>query len=44
MLGLPCRIVFAAGLRPIEVIAPLLEDDSELLQKAFGSRRGWTWR
>ena len=27
-LDLPCRIVFAAGQRPVEVIGPLLEDEA----------------
>lgn len=27
-LDLPCRVVFAAGQRPVEVIGPLLEDES----------------
>ena len=28
-LDLPCRVVLAAGQRPVEVIGPLLEDDPE---------------
>jgi tRNA(Arg) A34 adenosine deaminase TadA len=27
-LDLPCRVVFAAGQRPVEVIGPLLEDEA----------------
>jgi tRNA(Arg) A34 adenosine deaminase TadA len=27
-LDLPCRTVFAAGQRPVEVIGPLLEDEA----------------
>jgi tRNA(Arg) A34 adenosine deaminase TadA len=34
-LDLPCRAVFAAGQRKIEVIGPLLEDEAMLLQKNF---------
>jgi tRNA(Arg) A34 adenosine deaminase TadA len=30
-LDLPCRIVFAAGQRPIEVVGPLLEDEAATL-------------
>ncbi|HLN09147.1 MAG TPA: nucleoside deaminase, partial [Xanthobacteraceae bacterium] len=30
-LDLPCRVVFAAGRRPIEVIGPLLEDEAAAL-------------
>jgi tRNA(Arg) A34 adenosine deaminase TadA len=30
-LDLPCRAVFAAGQRPVEVIGPLLEDEAALL-------------
>ncbi len=30
-LDLPCRIVFAAGQRPVEVIGPLLEDEAAAL-------------
>jgi tRNA(Arg) A34 adenosine deaminase TadA len=28
-LDLPCRVVFASGQRPIEVIGPMLEDEAE---------------
>ena len=27
-LDLPCRVVFAAGQRPVEVIGPMLEDEA----------------
>ena len=30
-LDLPCRVVFAAGQRPVEVIGPLLEDEAAAL-------------
>ena len=31
-LDLPCRVVFGAGQRPIEVVGPLLEDEAAALQ------------
>ena len=31
-LDLPCRIVFAAGQRPVEVVGPLLEEEAAALQ------------
>jgi tRNA(Arg) A34 adenosine deaminase TadA len=34
-LDLPCRTVFAAGQRPVEVIGPLLEDEAAALQADF---------
>jgi tRNA(Arg) A34 adenosine deaminase TadA len=34
-LGLPCRIVFAAGQRHVEVIGPLLEDEAAALHADF---------
>ena len=34
-LDLPCRQVFAAGQRPVEVIGPLLEDEAAALQNGF---------
>jgi tRNA(Arg) A34 adenosine deaminase TadA len=39
-LDLPCRVVFAAGQRPVEIIGPLLADESAALQEGFwiGSR------
>jgi tRNA(Arg) A34 adenosine deaminase TadA len=30
-LDLPCRVIFAAGQRPVEVIGPLLEDEAAAL-------------
>jgi tRNA(Arg) A34 adenosine deaminase TadA len=34
-LDLPCRTVFAAGQRSIEVIGPLLEQEAAVLQDDF---------
>jgi tRNA(Arg) A34 adenosine deaminase TadA len=34
-LALPCRNVFAAGQRPVEVVGPLLEDEATALQAGF---------
>ena len=34
-LDLPCRVVFAAGQRNIEVIGPLLESEAAQLQRGF---------
>jgi tRNA(Arg) A34 adenosine deaminase TadA len=34
-LDLPCRMVFAAGQRPVEVIGPMLEDEAAALQEGF---------
>ncbi len=34
-LDLPCRIVFAAGQRPTEVVGPLLEEEAARLQEDF---------
>jgi tRNA(Arg) A34 adenosine deaminase TadA len=34
-LDLPCRVVFAAGQRDIEVIGPLLADEAAALQSDF---------
>ena len=34
-LDLPCRVVFAAGQRPVEVIGPLLEDEAAAIQADF---------
>jgi tRNA(Arg) A34 adenosine deaminase TadA len=34
-LDLPCRAVFAAGQRSVEVIGPLLEQEAESLQRGF---------
>jgi tRNA(Arg) A34 adenosine deaminase TadA len=38
-LDLPCRIVFAAGQRKVEVIGPMLEDESAALQRDFWKER-----
>jgi Cytidine and deoxycytidylate deaminase zinc-binding region len=37
-LDLPCRTVFAAGRRKIEVIGPMLEDEAAALQSDFWRR------
>ena len=34
-LDLPCRVVFAAGQRPVEVVGPVLEDEAARLQEGF---------
>ena len=34
-LDLPCRVVFAAGQRAIEVVGPLLEQEAAELQRGF---------
>lgn len=39
-LDLPCRIVFAAGQRPVTVIGPLLEDEAAALQDGFWATEG----
>jgi tRNA(Arg) A34 adenosine deaminase TadA len=36
-LDLPCRIVFAAGQRTVEVIGPLLEDEAAAIHEDFWS-------
>ena len=36
-LDLPCRVVFGAGQRRVEVIGPLLEEEAALLQREFWS-------
>jgi tRNA(Arg) A34 adenosine deaminase TadA len=40
-LDLPCRVIFAAGQRPVEVIGPLLEEEAAALRQDFwaGSSR-----
>ena len=38
-LDLPCRIVFAAGQRPTEVVGPLLEDEAARLQADYWAAR-----
>lgn len=37
-LDLPCRTIFAAGQRVVEVVGPMLEDEAAALQEAF-----WQW-
>lgn len=37
-LDLPCRMVFASGQRPTEVIGPLLEDEAAALHAGIWSR------
>jgi tRNA(Arg) A34 adenosine deaminase TadA len=37
-LALPCRAVLATGQRTVEVIGPLLADESAALQRAFWSK------
>jgi tRNA(Arg) A34 adenosine deaminase TadA len=34
-LDLPCRTVFAAGQRPVEVVGPLLEEEAAALHEGF---------
>jgi tRNA(Arg) A34 adenosine deaminase TadA len=41
-LDLPCRIVFAAGQRPTEVVGPLLEQEAARLQADYWAERGET--
>ena len=36
-LDLPCRVVFAAGQRPVEVVGPLLEDEAAALHQGAWS-------
>lgn len=36
-LDLPCRDIFDAGQRPVEVIRPLLPEESAIVQKDFGN-------
>ncbi len=38
-LDLPCRVVFAAGQREVEVVGPLLEEESAALQERFWRER-----
>jgi tRNA(Arg) A34 adenosine deaminase TadA len=38
-LDLPCRVVFAAGQRAIEVVGPLLKQESAALQRDFWKER-----
>ena len=37
-LDLPCRTVFAAGQRPVEVVGPLIEDDAAALHAGAWDR------
>ncbi len=39
-LDLPCRTVFAAGQKRIEVIGPLLEDEAAALHEGFWTAKG----
>jgi tRNA(Arg) A34 adenosine deaminase TadA len=39
-LDLPCRVVFAAGQRAVEIVGPLLEEESGALQRDFWNERG----
>src|SRR5262245_10077726 len=39
-LDLPCRTVFAAGQRPVEVIGPLIEDEAAALHAGAWGGRG----
>ena len=38
-LDLPCRVVFAAGQRAVEVVGPLLEDEAAALQRDFWAEK-----
>jgi tRNA(Arg) A34 adenosine deaminase TadA len=38
-LDLPCRTVFAAGQRPVEIHGPLLEDEAWTVHEGY-----WAWR
>jgi len=38
-LDLPCRTVFAAGQRRVEVVGPLLEDEAAEIQRGFWASR-----
>jgi tRNA(Arg) A34 adenosine deaminase TadA len=38
-LDLPCRVVFAAGQRAVEVVGPLLADEAAALQRDFWAER-----
>jgi tRNA(Arg) A34 adenosine deaminase TadA len=39
-LDLPCRVVFASGQRPTEVVGPLLEEEAAALQADYWAQRG----
>ncbi len=38
-LDLPCRVVFAAGQRAVEVVGPLLEGEAAALQRDFWAKK-----
>jgi tRNA(Arg) A34 adenosine deaminase TadA len=38
-LDLPCRVVFAAGQRPVDVVGPLLEEEAAALHAEFWESR-----
>ncbi len=38
-LDLPCRIVFSAGQRKVEVVGPLLEEEAAEIQRGFWANR-----
>jgi tRNA(Arg) A34 adenosine deaminase TadA len=38
-LDLPCRVVFSAGQRVVEVVGPLLEDEAAALQAGFWNEK-----
>jgi tRNA(Arg) A34 adenosine deaminase TadA len=38
-LDLPCRVVFAAGQRAVEVVGPMLEEEAAELQREFWADR-----
>lgn len=38
-MDLPCRVVFAAGRRKVEVVGPMLEEESAELQREFWASR-----
>ena len=38
-LDLPCRVVFAAGQRKVEVVGPLLAEEAAALQEGFWSKK-----
>jgi tRNA(Arg) A34 adenosine deaminase TadA len=39
-LDLPCRVVFAAGQRPVEVIGPMLEEEAAAIQADYWKEPG----
>ena len=42
-LDLPCRVVFAAGQRAVDVVGPLLDDEAAALQRDFWAERGYEY-